>query len=342
MDQVNDSLTFSLNQLSLQPPQTGWESALQAGLRDAETHTAIKANDSRLLQPAQEFCRRWRIPEQAATNFAHLTCGQTRFPVILLQNPTNMHDSQTFEEMIEECKTLKWLRGTLQLCELRIQDVIILDICPLISQAWIEARTEDEAEDVSAAMSEAYQLAEQVLDIIQPRIILTCQCATQIKRLDTASPYAINANELARKLCSSRDGAKQKRVDLVSHRDRSIYVAQGFHPMYFFYKRSKSLKEADYWERLLRSRIADFFRPCGVWKHENEPRLHEAKAQLERLKSQCEEGQRSVQLVLNEIKQSRLLHQIATEFAQLSIQFEKCPFALRTSRSEMAVLEAIK
>jgi hypothetical protein len=68
-----------------------WKSALEAELTKARAWISLREDHPRLLALAKTFCKRWHIPEQAALNFATLTSGQTKVPVIMLQNPTYDH-----------------------------------------------------------------------------------------------------------------------------------------------------------------------------------------------------------------------------------------------------------
>ncbi|KAJ5181739.1 hypothetical protein N7449_011886 [Penicillium cf. viridicatum] len=96
------------------------------------------------LQPALhaqqilELIHDW--PEERFENFQRLLCGTRNFPCILLLNPKNDH--LPFDEMVEATRTLKWLENTLEEIGLRLDDVIIIDLFPMLANEWLEEHPE--------------------------------------------------------------------------------------------------------------------------------------------------------------------------------------------------------
>lgn len=97
--------------------------------------------------------------------------------MIVLQNPTYDHHFEKFD-MIQKSPTLAWLQNVLHSLGHTIRDVIILDVCPLVSDQWIKNMKREDPDRTGMAVREAYFLTSQVLGIIRPEIILCCQCAT--------------------------------------------------------------------------------------------------------------------------------------------------------------------
>src|SRR5271155_1927530 len=116
---------------------------LQRELVAARTNLLITADHS-ISTLATAYCERWNIPREAAENFMALACGNPRFPAILLQNPSWNHDWKSFRDMVDKCQTLSWLEKVLHAFGLTVNDVIILDICPLLSDQWMRKNLQSE------------------------------------------------------------------------------------------------------------------------------------------------------------------------------------------------------
>jgi hypothetical protein len=277
-----------------------WKSALEADLTEARTWITLREDDPRLLALAKIFCKRWHIPEQAALNFTTLTSGQTKFPVIMLQNPTSDHHFEKFDNMIQKSPTLAWLQNVFHSLGLTIRDVIILDVCPLVSDQWIKKLKRDDLDRAGMAVREAYFLTSQVLDIIRPRIILCCQCATKVFLQVEPSIFAYNATDLAESLGSSVKGAKDNVVKTIEHSGRDIFAIQGFHPRYFMIRRDEGRSD-DGAEELLRSRLREVLLPCSQWKKKNDELLALTRARLSELIAECSSRQLQIDRMLEQM-----------------------------------------
>ena len=238
------------------------ETLLQQELEAYGTDSLITA-DHEVFATATAFCDQWDIPEQALENFIALTCGNSRFPVIVLQNPSWNHDREGFRDMVRKCPTLLWLENVLKAIGLTLDDVIILDICPLLSDKWMNAHSKSNGDQ---AILEALELAESVLDCLKPKILISCQCQTS----SVFSRMGGLATEFARKLGSSTSRARQKCVLRFYHRTHIFHVAQAYHPRYFIGRDGPETSER---EATLRAVLQHFFEPCGQWKVEVEELL---------------------------------------------------------------------
>lgn len=176
----------------------------------------------------------WGISESSwcYKNFVRLLCGWLQLPVVLLQNPKD--DDGTFEDMIRQCDdTLGWLSRKFKEIGLSMEEVIIMEMCPLFSNKKLQQMG---AEDSQRAIRAAYDLTVQMLRILQPAVIITCQCATRpnqnwrnpdnCRRLSWGAPM----DHVAYKLGSSTDEAKAGRVVEVDLGNCLIKAVRGMHP----------------------------------------------------------------------------------------------------------------
>jgi hypothetical protein len=108
---------------------------------------------------------------------------------------------------------------------LTLAEVIILDICPLLSDKGIESINADKR---SEAMNEAFGVTREMLRIIRPNIIVSCQCSTTIDE-----KWECVNHDIAWKLRSSIRGAKDGQVIETNIDDHAIHVVQAYHPSGF-------------------------------------------------------------------------------------------------------------
>jgi len=234
-----------------------------------EARLEVKVNPGHEISTIVErFCNRWAIPTCAAKNFMFLATGNLKFPVLLLQNPSRDHDTLDFEDMVDSCPTLVWLRDVLQALGLDMNDVMVLDVCPLLSDSWLKSVTEREAED---AIREAYDVIERILVLLRPEILISCQCATK----SWSTQLGRYASDFARELGSSRSAAERKRIVRLQHREHIFNIVQAYHPRFFIGRDDPNVHER---EVLLNEIISHFMSPCGRWKVEVTILLQFAKA----------------------------------------------------------------
>lgn len=99
-----------------------------------------------------------------------------KFPLLTLLNPAPNHEEQKFDPMMENCPTLKWIRGdALGDIGLGLGDVCILDNCPFLSDNLLGQIDKDAK---GKAVDEAMQITYEMLKVIKPSIIAVCQCSS--------------------------------------------------------------------------------------------------------------------------------------------------------------------
>ena len=95
-------------------------------------------------------------------NFIRLACGNWDLPVIVLRNP--QYDNLPFYSMNQKCWTLSWFCKELQRLGLTIDEVVILDAIPLLSDAALasirvkqgRSKVLEALEDAQACLSTSY------------------------------------------------------------------------------------------------------------------------------------------------------------------------------------------
>lgn len=75
---------------------------------------------------------------QAFDNFERLLCGSLDFPIFILQNPTKDNVLLSYDEMVTKTPDLQWLKECLQRHGLDLDDIIIMDLFPLINDNWMD------------------------------------------------------------------------------------------------------------------------------------------------------------------------------------------------------------
>jgi hypothetical protein len=216
--------------------------------------------DHPCFQFARQYAKKWAISDEAVQSHIKLACGYLNFPVILLLNPAPTHEYLPFDQMVKNCKTLKWIEDILREIGLELADVIILDACTLLGNNKINelARVGRKEE----AISEAYDVTQKMLQMLKPNIILACQCSTNFPKWDTGG------HVVARELCSSLRRAKNKEVREVAINDHIINVVQAYHPSSFLRLKSGGINRSHHETsgELLKGLFDRLYLPCAVWK----------------------------------------------------------------------------
>lgn len=172
----------------------------------------ISADDPVILELAQAFCTKWRIKKgRAAANLAALAAGYQHLPVILLLNPSKRHNIDGFTRMIDMCPTLCWIQDCLRTVGLSIDEVSILDVCPLLDDYLLGEMENEDPCMADRAVKDAFVLTRQLLRRIGPPGIICCQCATtNRKSAEDKRGYrkpqeiiAANSTHLTNHFCSS-------------------------------------------------------------------------------------------------------------------------------------------
>lgn len=212
---------------------------------------------------ARQFARNWNISDEAVNSHIRLACGYFKFPVILLLNPAPTHEFMPFDKMVDECKTLRWIEDLLYGIGLGLGDVIILDACTLLGSDRIKQLGKEGKRKKEQAMAEAYTVTQEMLRLIKPNIILSCQCSTSF------SDWSAGGHVIARQLCSSIRSAKNREVKKVYLNERAINVIQAYHPSGFLNNKGDRKAHHDTFGNLLQGVFQTVYSPCGNWKSQH-------------------------------------------------------------------------
>lgn len=97
-------------------------------------------------------------------------------PVLLLLNPSSF-DVLSYEHMVRQSPTLRWLEETLRAMKLELCEMIVVDMFPMVPDELQRLKKfEDEWYDLVA---NAFELTLKCLLYIRPRILISCQCCTK-------------------------------------------------------------------------------------------------------------------------------------------------------------------
>ena len=209
-----------------------------------------------LYAQGRKFQEKWGVSEEAFLNWKSLLSGFIEFPAVMLLNPSPWDHVQQFYEMVDRSSTLSWLRNMFAETQLGLNDVIIFDMFPMLR--------DDLRDDVLKRMGpakleelarESFALTRASLELIRPRVLISCQCCTNPRN----ERWGFFCDVLARQLCSSVEWAKSgqvQRVDVSGHR---MHVVRGMHPQYVV-QREPNL------ERVLAGLFMRVFEPFGAWQ----------------------------------------------------------------------------
>ncbi|EJP62187.1 hypothetical protein CRV24_007073 [Beauveria bassiana] len=220
-----------------------------------ERRLTLITSDNPCFRPARHLGKKYSIDKTSNryTNFVRSLRGYKEYPFILLQNPSNFHD-QPFEEM-KRCSTIDFITTRLRENGLDIDEVPIIDICSLFSDDDLRSMSRQERAN---AMEDSYQMVEEVLSILRPRLIVVCQCVTEYGRMNSDIWTRAN-NSLARKLCSSVSEARAERAVRVRHGMLDTWAIKGMHPMRAIHQFNAGHEEED---EIMRALFRDIYSPC--------------------------------------------------------------------------------
>lgn len=185
------------------------------------------------------FREEYNIQSNPWNHFVRLLCGCVDLPIIILQNPSNNHLQEYDEANL--CPALEWILKALEHDEigLSLDDVIIMDICSLLSDNDLHRMGRGE-ETTWDAVEKSYAIAEAILKELKPTVILCCQCITANGWIppvaqDIARKWEPARNSLAKQLCSSpgdlRSGKTTKIAIVSSEGSFTALMVYGMHPI---------------------------------------------------------------------------------------------------------------
>jgi hypothetical protein len=92
----------------------------------------------------------------------------------MLLNPAPTHEEQPFEKMGKNCKMLRWIEDILLDIGWSLVDVIILDVCPLLSSVRLAELEKEGDGRKEQALYEAYDLTRKMLEALRHNIVISC------------------------------------------------------------------------------------------------------------------------------------------------------------------------
>ncbi|CAG8908209.1 unnamed protein product [Penicillium egyptiacum] len=137
-------------------------------------------------------------------NFQRLLCGTRTFPCILLLNPKDEH--LPFDEMVEKTATLTWLEDALDEMSLGLDDVIIMDLFPMLTNEWLDEHP-DKRDQV---IPEMFELILDFIREFKPPTILSCQCFRPFPFQH--KHWGSFRHAMLPKLCSTMESAEYQKV----------------------------------------------------------------------------------------------------------------------------------
>lgn len=216
-----------------------------------ELESDIVQRDDACFGASKKFARRWDLPQRAVQNHITLACGRRTLPAIMLLNPSCQHEDLPFDKMVQNCPTLRWLSTIFRGLGIDLEDVIILDMCTLLSDSRLAQLTGTKEK----AMHEAFVLTSGMLATIKPSTVVVCQCSTRY------SPWADGGHNIARELCSSVRMAQNRCVKTVYVETHPVCVVPAYHPSMFLNYSNGSLPSARL-EASLRNILQEAYRPA--------------------------------------------------------------------------------
>lgn len=194
--------------------------------------------------------------ERRFDNFKRLLCGVLSLPCILLLNPK--HDELDFDQMIEQTATLEWIQSTLRSIGFELNDIVIMDLCPMLTDEWIDQTNQQHRAEAIHDMS---QLTLNFIDTFKPQFIIACQCPQWDSRWSS-----LNNDPRVRLLQSSMANARGRVISPFLQNGERTNVVYGFHPANFqrgfrFAKKAHETRKEMTKERLLHNIFESVFRP---------------------------------------------------------------------------------
>lgn len=221
---------------------------------------------------AEKLREKYKLSPKGFGNFRKLLCGVRTFPCILLQNPINDH--LEYKSMVTKTRTLGWLETELQMVQIKLEDIIIIDLFPMLTDEWIKTHPDERKQ----AIDDMFTLTLDFISTFKPPVIFSCQCLNP----QNSDLWVSFKHEQAEKLRSSMRGAEVQRVSEFSYEDHITHIVHGFHPSSILRGmrtrtpgraqrltqeerriQAKSLER----EELLRKITNSLFKPYSIWQN---------------------------------------------------------------------------
>ncbi|POS74001.1 hypothetical protein DHEL01_v207609 [Diaporthe helianthi] len=241
-------------------------------------------NECFKLESVARFCKDYDIELDGNRwdNFKRLLSGCQDLPFIILQNPTNAHIYE-YDEM-KKCPTIQWISDVLAEIGLTLEDVVIVDICSLLSDHDLRQLSDEGSEEEGLkrrfdAIERSYGMVEDILKVLKPSVLISCQCASlNNMRTRVGRRLATTDNMLARCLCSNEADAKRGLTSTIQIGSANSLMVYGVHP--------RRLSHKELMIPVLRGTFKDVFEPYMNWfkREEGKVQIAEGKEIEERRK----------------------------------------------------------
>lgn len=206
------------------------------------------------------FREKYKIGVHQWNNYVRLLCGCLDLPMIILQNPCKDHNKE-YGKMVKSW-TLNWLSGVLSTIGLRLEDVVVLDICSLLSDDDLAQLQRTLGSNAKwAAVEDSYDLSEEILRLLKPPVVISCQCRTKgdINMRTGYVRWAPAKNQLARVLASSLDSTNRAEAAKISIGPDTMWMVNGVHPRSTNYSKILRLTLVEMYH--------DVYGACMEWFH---------------------------------------------------------------------------
>ncbi|KAJ5382376.1 hypothetical protein N7517_000287 [Penicillium concentricum] len=226
------------------------ESVLQPALHAQQDFEPIVATHP-FFERAKKLCQKHEWPMERFENFQRLLCGTRNFPCILLLNPKNDH--LPFDEMVKGTRTLMCLRDVLEDIGLQLDDVIIMDLLPMLTDEWLDEHP-DERERV---IPEMFQLTLDCIREFKLPIVISCQCFPSFRH----ERWGSFNHDMVSDLRSSKSSAQCYEVSSFPIGEHLTHCAKGFHPATLYYGEDDNKQKLG--------------EPCAAWRKDYNLKLEE-------------------------------------------------------------------
>ncbi|EKG09005.1 hypothetical protein MPH_14022 [Macrophomina phaseolina MS6] len=205
---------------------------------------------------AKAFCTRWEIGDQELVNFKRLLRGNLHFPALLLLNPCEDH-IHPYDNMIQS-PTLAYLREILELSGLELEDIVILDSFPFLTETDLAKMS---VPSRRVALAEAFGLTVAFIRTFRLPALVSCQCTTNREQNEE---WGYFYNSAACDLSSSTIGAENFNVKSKSFDGYRIKIIQAFHPSHIL--RTQDGDARNKLEQNFKEILRKVYSPCGDWE----------------------------------------------------------------------------
>ena len=230
------------------------DATLEPALKGLKRVERIYPNDPYFIR-AKSLCQKYKLPPQGFENFQRLLCGIRNFPCILLINPKN--DDYEFEEMVSKTTTLRWLEEALNNIGFELDDIITMDLFPMLTDEWVDNHPHESRQ----AVQDMFGLTLDFINEFKPNVILSCQCLNPSKKVRWKS----FKHDMADKLRSSMEGAEIQKVSEFPYKGHLTHVVHGFHPASMEYVRERNPEKSEKLDTTLRTTFNSLFKPYADW-----------------------------------------------------------------------------